>query len=192
MFNDVTFNANTITINGNVTSSTPTNGFITRTGTTNLRINGNVLWNGVLGANNIQINGNYSMSNVSTSTTSLSINGDIKVVNGSVVAATLDFGGQNIQYANTDNCIGILAQTINFTNDNANTFVWRDISEPRSNSFIILTNYELNNTDQYPAENDVKINVPYAYGVKVGKLEPVTVDSRNTINVYAYKKYPSN
>lgn len=38
------------------------------------------------------------------------------------------------------------------------------------------------------AENDVKINVPYAYGVKVGTLEPVQVNATNTINVYPYKK----
>ena len=172
LFNDSSHSANTITINGNITTSLPTNGSITRTNTTRLRINGNVLWNGVLGANDILINGNYTMSNTSISTTDLSINGDIKVVNGSVVAATLNFGGQNIQYENTNNSFGVLASTINFTNNNANTFVWKDITEPRVNQFIIVTDADMNNRQQYPPENEVKEGTEYVWGEKIGTYTP--------------------
>lgn len=80
-----------------------------------------------------------------------------------------------------------------------------------NNNYLLSTYLEINNPDRfaynfvditpnwliipyesspnvYPSETDVRKDVPYAYGAKVGKLEPVTVDATNTINVYPYKK----
>lgn len=79
-----------------------------------------------------------------------------------------------------------------------------------NNNYLLSTYLEINNPDSfaynfvditpnwliipydsspivYPQETDVRKDVPYAYGQMVGKLEPVTVDSRNTINVYPYR-----
>lgn len=41
---------------------------------------------------------------------------------------------------------------------------------------------------EYPSVYDVREGVPYADGQLIGKLEFVTVDATNTINVYPYKK----
>lgn len=80
-----------------------------------------------------------------------------------------------------------------------------------NNNYLLSTYLEINNPDKfaynfvditpnwliipyesspnvYPQETDVRKDVPYAYGQMIGKLEPVTVDSRNTINVYPYKR----
>ena len=38
---------------------------------------------------------------------------------------------------------------------NPDSFTWKDITEPRSNPFIILTDAEMNNRQQYPPEDEV-------------------------------------
>ena len=63
----------------------------------------------------------------------------------------------------------------NYTIQNPDTFTWKDITEPRSNPFIILTDAELNNHQQYPSEADVRKDVKYAWGVLNGQLEQVQV-----------------
>lgn len=54
---------------------------------------------------------------------------------------------------------------------NPDTFTWKDITEPRSNPFIILTDAEMNNHQQYPAENEVKEGTEYVWGEKVGTYQ---------------------
>lgn len=60
----------------------------------------------------------------------------------------------------------------NFNILNPTTITIKDISAQRVNPFIIVTDYEINNTTNYPAETDVKKDVPYAYGQLKGTFEP--------------------
>ena len=75
-----------------------------------------------------------------------------------------------IEYTSTDNSFGI-----NYTNSlliqNPDTFTWKDITEPRSNHFIILTDAEMNNHQQYPPEDEVKEGTEYVWGEKVGTYQ---------------------
>ena len=60
---------------------------------------------------------------------------------------------------------------------NPDSFTWKDITQPqRVNPFVIVTDFELNNRQQYPAENDVKKDVEYAFGNLAGTLDPVTAN----------------
>ncbi|MBQ3990233.1 MAG: hypothetical protein II630_05275, partial [Bacteroidales bacterium] len=59
----------------------------------------------------------------------------------------------------------------NYTIQNPDTFTWKDVTEPRSNPFIILTDAEMNNRQQYPAENEVKEGTEYVWGEKVGTYQ---------------------
>ena len=54
---------------------------------------------------------------------------------------------------------------------NPDTFTWRDVSEPRVNPFIILTDADMNNRQQYPSVTDVRRDVEYAWGALVGTME---------------------
>ena len=47
-------------------------------------------------------------------------------------------------------------------------FRWVDISEPRINPFIIITDWDFANEVQYPPENRVVAGIPYAFDEKVG------------------------
>lgn len=141
--------------------------------------------------------------------TTATITGDI-IANGYVLSGTtLNING-SITYKSTSNTMGVRYTTLNILNPD--TFTWRDISEPRSNPFIILTNADMDNTDQYPSPTNVKKDVPYAWGELVGQYlpdyPPETVvlkdyaydggemvgtyegggTVQNTINVYPYKR----
>lgn len=145
--------------NCNITGNVITSGnafTTTQSGTSDLTINGNVVLNGSLGGSlSATINGNITANN-----------------NASISGTTLNING-NIYYKNTVNRNGI--NYINMNILNPDSFVWQDITEPRSNTFIILTNAEMNNRQQYPAENDVRKDVEYAWGVLKGQLEQVQV-----------------
>lgn len=176
LFNDATHNSPTITIVGNITDE-GLGGAITRSGTANLVINGNVQWNGSLGGTTTRIVGNYTINGTNVSVTTLQVSGNMRITNGRIGCTTCNFGGTEILYSNTTNNTGLSAQTINFINDNENTFVWKDITEPRSNPFIIVTNADMNNHQQYPPENEVKEGTEYVWGEKVGTYQqpPETV-----------------
>lgn len=153
-----------LTINGNITS---TNGFIfsmfsssTTAGWT-IIINGNV-YGGHESAENqglgyVTINGNkhYCLNEYDNfEKGGLTINGSVTYeANNS--KAGIDLNHTTIQ--------------------NPDTFIWKDVTEPRSNPFVILTNAEMNNRQQYPAESDVRKDVEYAWGVLKGQLEQVQV-----------------
>lgn len=116
----------------------------------------------------------------------------------------------NISYASATGGMGIFANSL--TINNPDTFTWKDITEPRSNPFIILTDAEMNNRQQYPSEGVVKQGVEYVWGEKIGTYQAppesvvlkdyvydndekvgtleneVIVDNTNTINVYPYKR----
>ena len=154
---------------------------------------------------------NYRMVNPTSNIIStLSISGDYTNRRAQYYTVTDFTIGGSIYYIGTGNRLGV--RYTNITILNPNTFVWKDVAEPRSNLFIILTNYELNNTDQYPAPTNVKKDIPYAWGELVGQYlpdyPPETVvlkdyaydggemvgtyegggTVQNTINVYPYKR----
>lgn len=115
------------------------------------------------------------------------VEGFVKIGHNSRFGATThNFAGRKIEYY--DDSFGVGGITIGansrFAPSNAD-FQWVNLSEPRTLKYDILTDYDLSNTDQYPAEENVKEGVPYAFGGKVGTLEPIR--ATNTINVYPYR-----
>ena len=157
------------------------------------------------------INGSIELpltSNISCTT--LNLNGILTAKNNRrYTGTTININGK-IEYQSNNNSNGIYFSTINVLNPD--TFTWRDISEPRINPFIIVTDSDLNNQIQYPPENRVVAGTPYAFDEKVGTFTvdypPETVvlkdyaydggdmvgtyegggTVQNTINVYPYKR----
>lgn len=72
-----------------------------------------------------------------------------------------------IEYYSTNNTFG-MANFTQFSMVNPSGFYWHDITEPRSNPYFIVSNYDLQNTQQYPPENRVVAGTPYAFDEKVG------------------------
>jgi len=75
----------------------------------------------------------------------------------------------HIEYESNANLTGIRFTNMNIFN--ADTFTWKDVTNPRTNPFIIITDWDLNNQIQYPPENRVVAGTPYAYNEKVGTFE---------------------
>ena len=114
------------------------------------------------------ITGNIELNANNTFTTA-NITGTIKANSYVLAGTTLNING-SINYTSSNNTMGIRYTTLNILNPD--TFTWKDLTEPRSNPFIILTDAEIANRQQYPAVTDVKKDVPYAYGQLVGTFEP--------------------
>ena len=101
--------------------------------------------------------------------TNLNFNGIAQMKMGnSLIATILNING-SITYKSTDNTFGVKYTTLNILNPD--TFTWKDVSEPRSNPFIILTDADMNNRQQYPLENEVKEGTEYVWGEKVGTYQ---------------------
>lgn len=114
------------------------------------------------------ITGDVELKN-NVSVTTATITGRI-IANGYVLSGTtLNING-SITYKSTNNTIGVSYTNLNILNPD--TFTWKDITEPRSNPFIILTDAEMNNRQQYPSPANVKKDVPYAWGELVGQYLP--------------------
>lgn len=97
------------------------------------------------------------------------LNGSLSNIYGrNVLAVDAEVSG-NITYASTTGGMGIFANSL--TINNPDTFTWKDITEPRSNPFIILTDAEMNNRQQYPSEDEVKEGTEYVWGEKVGTYQ---------------------
>ena len=149
-------------------------------------INGNVTTNYYLyrGAyasfipNSITINGRLKTSSLITESgfgvlRTLYINGMLETQNITINPTKTIINGL-INYTSTsNNKLGVNPITLEI--QNPETFVWKDITEPRANPFIILTDAELANRQQYPAESDVRKDVEYAWGALKGQLEQVQV-----------------
>ena len=75
-----------------------------------------------------------------------------------------------IHYESTNNTMGVSTSTLNILNPD--TFTWKDITEPRVNLFIIVTDADMNNRQQYPPEDEVKQGTEYVWGEKVGTYTP--------------------
>ena len=106
---------------------------------------------------------------VTANATTTNINGVVDMaLNNRISTATLNING-NIRYRNNRGGCGIQYIAMNIANPD--TFTWKDVTEPRSNPFIILTDAEMNNRQQYPPENEVKEGTEYVWGEKVGTYQ---------------------
>lgn len=178
--------AGTIVINGNyygynVISTSGMNSSVT--------INGNVeMFAGSLCGQThsaVVIYGNVTLHNnaylSSTAQTAVSIYGNITLEGQdlfTVKATTVSFYGDKITYSNFDPL-----KTLFFTRDLS--IYSEQLEIERTDDYgesVLISKYQLDNTDQYPAESNVKKDVKYAYGAKTGTLVPV--QSSNVINIY--------
>jgi hypothetical protein len=50
--------------------------------------------------------------------------------------------------------------------------LWKNLTEYSIYPYQIITNYQIDNNDNYPIEDDVKEGVKYAYGLKEGNYLP--------------------
>lgn len=123
----------------------------------------------------LKINGNVTEDNyrivdpTSNIISTLSISGDYTNKREQYYIVTDFIIGGSIYYIGTNNRLGV--RYTNITILNPNTFVWKDVAEPRLNPFIILTDAEMNNRQQYPAENEVKEGTEYVWGQKLGTYQ---------------------
>lgn len=147
------FDTNTSGGNGAITSfilnGTMRNALIGKTGTTTT-INGSIelpLSSGI-------------------SCTTLNLNGILTAKNNRLFTGTTINVNGKIEYQSNNNTTGVHFTTMNILNPDE--FRWVDISEPRINPFIIVTDWDLNNEVQYPNENKVVAGTPYAFDEKVG------------------------
>lgn len=90
-----------------------------------------------------------------------------------------------IEYYSTNNTFG-MASFSQFSMVNPSGFYWHDITEPRSNPYFIVSNYDLQNTQQYPPENEVKEGTEYAWGELVGQYLPDYPPEAVVLKDYVY------
>ena len=184
-----TQNAWSLVITGNVKTSNNT--FIIQNTTSTLTFQGDVTAKWVLTGNvgSVVILGElkqYGSRTIGSATSTIRIVGDIylygtsRICNTCSIQMTLE--GDKLYFEDAPTPLGVLYGAFSVSDN------WRVINGSTLNPLVTLSRMEFENTDQYPAESNVKKDVTYAFGQKVGTLEPVTVDSRNTINVYPYAK----
>lgn len=138
----------------------------------NIYCTGNIYALGILIGNsspgNFEVVGSVTVgSSIRASMNNVSVIGILNI-EGIIVTTTFTING-SITYKSTDNTMGVGYTTLNVLNPD--TFTWKDVTEPRSNPFIIVTNAEMNNRQQYPAENKVKEGTEYVWGEKVGTYQ---------------------
>lgn len=184
-----TQNAWSLVITGNVKTSNNT--FITQNTTSNLTFQGDVIAKWAL-TNNVGTGiilgelKQYASRAFGSASGSIRIVGDIYLYGASRICNTcsiqMTLEGDKLYFEDSSAPLGGLYGALSVPEN------WKIINGSNINPVIILSRAEFDNTEQYPAESNVKKDVTYAFGQKVGTLEPVTVDSRNTINVYPYAK----
>ena len=173
-YNGYSYQLSIVQINGNVTSDNAQPLFdVNASGgggaITTFILNGNMS-NSLIGKTGTitTINGRIELPLTSgISCTTLNLNGVLVAKNNRrYTGTTININGRIEYQSNNNNSNGIHFNTINVLNPD--TFRWIDISEPRINPFIIVTNWDLNNEIQYPAENRVVAGTHYAFDEKVG------------------------
>lgn len=169
---------NSLTINGNITNygdqsiQAYLKNNLTNNNISTIRINGNIS-KGVsitptyLTFANVIVNGRWDLTYNETITT-LTIH-TLYAHNSSYIKTTTTTVNGSIYY--TGQHLGVTYVTLNI--NAPNNFRWVDITDIRINPFIIVTNWDLNNEVQYPAEDRVVEGTPYAFEEKVGTF---TVD----------------
>ena len=167
-------------INGNVTTKQNSALLSQTIAISSITINGNVTINGLLAVTHntltevalttpFSVNGTIKINHpISQYATNFYINGILRYAQ-MVSIKNLHINGR-LEYENTTT--SILLRTDNLNIQNPDTFTWKDVTEPRSNPFIILTDAEMNNRQQYPAEDKVKQGTEYVWGEKVGTYLP--------------------
>ena len=177
----------TLTINGNIALLDANLIWFSQTGAgtwstpQNYLINGNISTNALLlrqentaAANlyfyNLTINGFYETSyaqfcNNAPRGGTINVYGILRIHNVFITTTVRILGG--IEYSNSRG--GISANNITFLD--ASTFTWKDISEQRTIPFIIVTDADMNNSQQYPPEDEVKAGSEYVWGEKVGTYQ---------------------
>lgn len=162
-----------MTVNGNVEVY---NGLLTGNGTTtltNVTINGNAIFH----TNPLPTNINefYCYQNLTIEvniTPNYAFISYLHAKNSKVIVTDIEIGNAiDYDLAVTDYRCGIEWTNL-FIISNLNLFTWKDVSNPRVNPFIIVTNADMNNHQQYPPENAVKQGVEYVWGEKVGTYLP--------------------
>ena len=105
------------------------------------------------------------------------VNGDIYLLEGArlqTYCATFILGG-NLHTAGHNTPLGCVTGTFTVPDD------FKVFYEENADPYVhLFSRYQLDNTEEYPAESDVRKDVPYAYGVKKGSLDVNT----NIINIY--------
>lgn len=127
--------------------------------------------------------GNLSLMSSTFNTTESIISGNIESDYSQYTSNTLSING-GIAYKSNDNSMGVKYNTLNILNPD--TFTWKDVTEPRSNPFIILTDAEMNNRQQYPPEDEVKQGTEYAWGEKIGTYLPDYPPESVVLEGYVY------
>ena len=161
----------TFNINGNVVCEDAWIAY-DQNATYTVNVNGNVvITNGITPTkkpNVFAINGNLTANSYDLDVLkTFTINGNLTANYCRIYSETVNIGG-NIYYRSTSTTIGIAWTTLNISNNTE----WRDLTEPRSNPFIILTDADMNNRQQYPPEDEVKQGTEYVWGEKVGTYTP--------------------
>lgn len=184
-----TQNAWSLVITGNVKTSNNT--FITQNSTSTLTFQGDVIAKWAL-TNNVGTGiilgelKQYASRAFGAASSNIRIVGDVYLYGASRICNTcsiqMTLEGDKLYFEDASAPLGGLYGALSVLEN------WKIINGSNINPVVMLSRAEFDNTEQYPPEEDVRKDVPYAYGAKTGTLEPVTVDSRNTINVYPYAK----
>lgn len=188
-----------LTINGNVQSNITTNAPFSLTNTLIININGNFKWNGLISdfkINNnnngliLSVNGNLILKDagISHPIRSALVAGDLYLDNSIlcgeneyVRTSVLQLDG-NLYYCN-------VVTPICFTSvifSNPETFVCKDLSEPRTNPFVVVTDKDMTDYQQLPHENEVLQGVVYEYGLKIGTYVPDMPQEATVLNGVTY------
>ena len=160
----------TVTI-GNVNIAGNVEGNISSVSPTTLTVGGNLysVDENLSSPSTLTVDGDIHAEGGNISGTILNANGNIYAKNNYVCTATTMNIKGNIYYENNNGGTGVRFTNLNILNPD--TFTWKDITEPRSNPFIIVTDAEMNNRPQYPPEDEVKEGTEYVWGEKVGTYQ---------------------
>lgn len=137
-------------------------------GTRSLTISGNNATAELNYAQNIAaFNCSCNIVNNSNCTFATATIGNIRCgMNNRISGTTLNISG-SIEYESTQNKSGIVYTNLNVINPQV--FTWKDITEPRVNCYVIVTDAEMSDDYLYPNPSVVKEDVEYAARQRVGK-----------------------
>lgn len=175
-----------LVITGNVKTSNNT--FITQNSTSTFTFQGNVeaKWalTGNVGTGIIlgELK-QYGSRTFGAASNNIRIVGDIYLYGASRICNTcsiqMTLEGDKLYFEDAFTPLGVLYGALTTS---AN---WKIINGSNINPVVILSRAEFDNTDQYPAESNVKKDVKYAFGTKTGQLEPLS--TTNVINIYKHR-----
>ena len=155
-------NGGTFTANGQIISDSSS--------TRSLTISGN---NATVELNYTQSIGTFSCScdiinNSNCTFTTATIGNIMCGMNFTINGTTLNISG-SIEYESTQNKNGIVYKNLNVINPQV--FTWKDITSPRTNTYVIVTDTEMNDDYLYPNPSVVKEGVEYAARQRVGEYQ---------------------